>query len=338
MTAKHISAAVLFTACKLSIPGLAAPHAAAELVELRKIWDAAPHNAFTDLVRFQGQWFCVFREGKAHVSPDGALRVIKSKDGQDWTSAALITSTNADLRDAKITVTPDHRLMLSGAGAMHQPAQFGHQSFAWFSTNGAQWSDPVKIGDPNLWLWRVTWHQKVAYSIGYDTTAEKFIRLYTSKDGRRFDPLVPRLFDEGHPNETSMIFQPDGTCLCLLRRDGNPGSGQLGAAQPPYTNWVWKDLGVKIGGPHMLRLPDGRIVAAVRLYDGAVRTSLLWLDPAAGQLTEFLKLPSGGDTSYAGLVWHEKLLWVSYYSSHEGKTSIYLAKVRLLSFQGACKK
>ena len=35
------------------------------------------------------------------------------------------------------------------------------------------------------------------------------------------------------------------------------------------------------------------------------------------------------DTSYPGLVWHEGQLWVSYYSSHEGKTSIYLARVRL---------
>ncbi|MBX3731392.1 MAG: hypothetical protein KF791_02220 [Verrucomicrobiae bacterium] len=49
----------------------------------------------------------------------------------------------------------------------------------------------------------------------------------------------------------------------------------------------------------------------------------------AGRLTEFLALPSGGDTSYAGMVPHEDLLWVSYYSSHEGRTSIYLAKVRL---------
>jgi hypothetical protein len=32
-------------------------------------------------VRFRGEWFCVFREGKAHVSPDGALRIITSKDG-----------------------------------------------------------------------------------------------------------------------------------------------------------------------------------------------------------------------------------------------------------------
>ena len=32
---------------------------------------------------------------------------------------------------------------------------------------------------------------------------------------------------------------------------------------------------------------------------------------------------------YTGLVWHNDLLWISYYSSHEGKTSIYLAKVRI---------
>ena len=78
----------------------------------------------------------------------------------------------------------------------------------------------------------------------------------------------------------------------------------------------------------MLQLPDGRIVAAVRLHDGGPHTSLAWIDAAKGRLTEFLKLPSGGDTSYAGMVWRDELLWVSYYSSHEGKTSIYLAKVR----------
>jgi hypothetical protein len=49
----------------------------------------------------------------------------------------------------------------------------------------------------------------------------------------------------------------------------------------------------------------------------------------AGKLQEALKLPSGGDTSYAGLVWHAVLLWVSYYSSHEGKSAIYLARVKV---------
>ena len=77
------------------------------------------------------------------------------------------------------------QLMLSGAGALHPPAEFKHQSLAWFSSDGRDWSTPVNIGDPNFWLWRTTWHKKTAYSIGYDTTAEKSIRLYTSKDGRQ---------------------------------------------------------------------------------------------------------------------------------------------------------
>jgi len=301
----------------------------AELVEVRKIWDRAPHNAFTDLVRHKGQWLCVFREGQAHVSDDGALRVITSKDGSSWESAALVTDPRGDLRDAKITTSPDGRLMLSGAVALHQPAQFKHLSLAWFSDDGLKWGEPVAIGDPNVWLWRVSWHSGTAYSVGYDTIGERFVRLYSSRDGRKFETVVPTLFDENSPNETSIVFRPDDTALCLLRRDGNPGTGKLGISRPHYTQWEWKDLGVKIGGPHMLRLNDGRLVAAVRLYDGAVRTSLVWIDADTGKLDEFLKLPSGGDCSYAGLVWHEGLLWVSYYSSHEGKTSIYLAKARL---------
>jgi len=329
MHLKHFLTAALAASATIWGCTLSAFASEPTVISLKRIWDAAPHNAFTDLVRVRGEWFCVFREGQKHVSPDGALRVLASKDGEAWSSAALLTSTNADLRDAKITVTSAGELMLSGAGALHQPAAARHRSMAWFSKDGRKWSEPVVIGGPNQWLWRTTWHRGTAYSIGYDTAGEKFVRLYASKDGRRLDALVPRLFEEGYPNETSIVFQPDDTALCLLRRDGTPGTGKLGIARPPYTNWVWKDLGAKIGGPHMLRLPDGRLLAAVRLYDDKARTSLCWIDADVGRLTEFLKLPSGGDTSYAGLVWHEGLLWVSYYSSHEGKTSIYLAKVRL---------
>jgi len=296
-----------------------------ELIEARKIWDKAPHNAFTDLVRFQDRWFCVFREGTAHVSPDGALRVITSVDGEKWESAALITSTNSDLRDAKITVTPDGQLMLCGAEALHDKSKHTHQSLAWFSKDGCSWSDKYEIGDPDFWLWRVTWHAGKAYGIGYGCGKDQSVRLYSSRDGKKFDTLVDRLFDVGSPNESSLVFDGD-TAYCLLRRDGKPNTGLLGVAQPPYTNWEWKDIGTVIGGPHMLRLPDGRFVAAVRLYG---RTSLGWVEPQSGRLSEFLKLPSGGDTSYAGLVLHHGLLWVSYYSSHEGKTAIYLAKVKM---------
>lgn len=297
-----------------------------QVLEVRRIWDQAPHNAFTSLVRFHDQFFCAFREGQSHVSGDGALRVIASSDGRQWTSMVRITDPKADLRDASLCVTPDGRLMLSGAAAQHEsnPAHF--QTMAWFSANGRQWSEGQAIGDPDVWLWSVTWHKGTAYGIGYSTAGRHFIRLYHSKDGKRFEPLVEDLGICDYPNESSLVFTADDTCYCLLRKES---PGLVGKAVPPYSQWQWKPLGVRIGGPEMIQLPDGRFVGAVRLYDGGSRTALCEIDVEKGPLTELLTLPSGGDTSYPGMVWHKGLLWVSYYASHEGKTSIYLAKVQV---------
>jgi len=47
-----------------------------------------------------------------------------------------------------------------------------------------------------------------------------------------------------------------------------------------------------------------------------------------GKATLLLTFPSGGDNSYPGFVVKGKELWVSYYSGHEGRTSIYLAKLK----------
>ena len=306
------------------------------LVEVRKIWDAAPHNAFTDLVRFRGRWWCAFREGTGHVNYHGKLRVIVSDDGKEWRSAALMRAVFADLRDAKLSVTPAGQLMLYGAAAMHPPIQFRHQTVAWFSSDGKEWSEPVKIADPDYWLWRITWHKGKAYGFGYGTRANnRSIRLYTSANGRKFDLLADNVVTEGYPNETSIVFAPDDTAYCLLRRDGPGATGLLGTARPPYRQWQWKDLGAKIGGPHMVRLDDGRLLAVVRLYDKKVRTSVCWIDPETGKLTEALPLPSGGDCSYAGIVLDDSgVIWISYYSSHEGKTSIYLAKIQLEDSRG----
>ncbi len=303
-----------------------------KLISVQKIWDKAPHNAFTDLIKFNGRWFCVFREGKGHVSPDGALRVITSVDGDKWESAALLTSDNSDLRDAKIVKTPSGQLMLTGAGALHDKSVNTHQSLSWFSDDGFFWSREYEIGDPDFWLWRSTWHDNKVYNIGYGCNKLRMLRLYYGDDGKHFKTLVDTLYLGGYPNESSIVFSSD-TAYCLLRRDGDINTGLLGIALPPYTNWEWRDLGVRIGGPHMIRLPGGEMVAAVRLYKDEeskpVRTSLCIVDTGKATIKEMLTFPSGGDTSYPGLVYEDGILWVSYYSSHEGKTSIYLAKVKM---------
>jgi hypothetical protein len=198
----------------------------------------------------------------------------------------------------------------------------------WFSRDARDWGAGQPVAERDFWLWRVVWRENRAYGIAYGTTPRnKHVRLYESRDGVSFDTLVDNLFDQGYPNESGLGFLDDGTCVCLLRRDEGPRTGLLGMARSPYTSWSWRDLGVAIGGPQLLKIPDGRFVAGVRLYDKTVRTALGWVDPPTGTFREFLSLPSGGDTSYPGLVFHNGLLWVSYYSSHEGKTSIYLARV-----------
>lgn len=304
----------------------------AELVDLRLVSNEANHSAFTDLIRFRDAWFLSFREGQGHVSPDGALRVVTSPDGETWETVARMTSETGDLRDPKLTITADGRLMLSGVSALNPPSDIRHQSMVWFSKDGREWTDAKPIGEPNIWIWRPAWHKGKAYGVGYSTVPpERFTRLYSSEDGVDFKPLVSTLSDNGFVNESTLLFLDDGSALCLTRRDGAlpAGSALIGRSQPPYKEWTWKDLGKHLGGPNFIRLPDGRFVAGGRSHAGSPHMALAWLDPEAGTLEEFLALPSAGDNSYPGLVWKDGLLWVSYYSSHEGKTSIYLARVKL---------
>ncbi len=303
-----------------------------QLVEVLRIWDRAPHNAFTDLLHHDGQWYCVFREGSKHVSPDGSLRVISSTDGERWESLSLISHPTDDLRDAKLTITPDGRFMLNGAG-MQADKEVRYHSMVWFSSDkGKTWDEGRRIGDPGFWLWRVQWEKGSAYSMGYDTNrdrSQRTLRLYKSSDGAKFDTLVEKVNVPNGVGEDRILFMKDGSALCLLRSENGTKNGLLGRANAPFTEWTWRELGQRIGGPNMIELPAGRILSAVRLYTPKPRTALAWIDPVAGTITECLELPSGGDTSYAGMVLHDGLLWVSYYSSHEEKTCIYLAKVKL---------
>lgn len=301
------------------------------LVESTRIWDRAPHNAFTDLVRHQGRWYCVFREGSKHVSPDGSLRVITSEDGRTWKPVALVSHPEFDLRDAKLTVLPTGRFLLNGAG-MQADQKVRYHSMSWYSDDrGQTWSRAHLIGDPGFWLWRTHLHDNQLWCFGYETLRDRTkrrFRLYRSDDGLNYETIIPEATVERGCGEDRILFRSDGSALCLLRHETGDKLAFLGESTAPYTDWNWRKLDRRIGGPNMLELPNGNIVAVTRLYDKRTRTSLSWLDPERGTLTECLALPSGGDTSYAGMVWHDEQLWISYYSSHEGKTSIYLARVR----------
>lgn len=311
-----------------------------------KIWDRAPHNAFTDLARFRGKFYCTFREGTGHVpgtsGADGTIRVIVSEDGETWKSVALLADEGVDLRDPKLSVTPDGRLMLVMGGSYYDGTTLlkRHPRVAFSNAEGTSFGDPIPVKiDPAVsndrdWLWRVTWHEGTAWGVVYQNKpgAAWGLHLVRGTDGIAYEAVTT--FDlDGRPNESTVRFLPDGRMVIVTRREGSDTRGRVGHGRPPYREWTWSDLPIRLGGPNFCRLPDGTLILGTRNYQPRVSTVLgrMTLD---GGFTRLVELPSGGDTSYPGLLVHEDELWVSYYSSHEGRTSIYLARIPLELLQG----
>lgn len=301
-----------------------------ELVDVRRIWAEAPHSAFTDLLRHDGRWWCVFREGKDHVAgDDGVIRVITSADGEKWESAALLREAGVDLRDPKISLRPDGKLMLLMGGSVYGGTKKlkGRRPRVSFSDDGREWTNPQPVLAGGDWLWRVTWVGGVAYGVSYHADeGDNTLVLYRSKDGLAWEKVTP-LNVPGKANEVTVRGLADGRMMAFVRREGGNTRGWIGTARAPYEKWEWNETQHRLGGPEFLQLPDGRLVGSTRAYGPKVSTVVGWMTEASFE--PVLTLPSGGDTSYPGMVWHDGMIWMSYYSSHEKKTAIYLARIKV---------
>lgn len=305
-----------------------------EVASYQLIWDRAPHNAFTDLIRFRGQWYCSFREGSTHGSMDGTARVLRSKEGNDWKSVAHLAVAGQDLRDPKLVVTPGGRLMC-GAGV--RSANEDRQPMVWFSEDGQTWSAGEAVGERDHWMWGWERSGEWVYSFGYQVKANPkygsksppYARLYRSRDTVTWEKVTDVSFGREFINETALSFAPDGRAFALMRSDSGPAKARIGSARPPYTDWTWHPTEARIGGPALLVLPDGRLLGGGRNKVGNDRkTKLFWIDPATGGLTDAVELPSTHETGYPGLALDGNSVWASYYSSQGGKPGIYVARLR----------
>ena len=311
-----------------------------KLLSAKKIWDGGGHNAFTDLTRFNDQWFCTFREAQGHINGNGRIRVLSSIDGDNWKPVALLEEPGIDLRDPKLSVTPDNRLMLTIGGSIYKGKKLvSRQPRVTFSKDGSIWTTPQLVLSKGDWLWRVTWHKGHAYGMVYGASAKgpESVRIVESTNGIDYQ-LLSNLAVTSHPNEATARFLSNDDCVILVRREGDTKTtgdknAWIGVAHPPYKNWTWNSAGMSIGGPNFMVLPNGKMIASGRSRNspgGDSKTFVGWMTEKS--VTPDLILPSGGDCSYPGMVWHDNKLWLTYYSSHEGKTSIYLAKFAVTDF------
>ena len=328
-----------------------------QLVSVQKIWDQAKYNSFTDLAKFGDRWYCTCRESDAHEhGENGKVRVIASDDGREWWSVGLLAVEDRDLRDPKLSVTPDGRLMVITGACLYEDRKMKtRDSRVAFSNDGKKWTPLAtmrfKAADEHPtdghWMWRVSWHKDRAYGVSKLLDPHRAI-LFTSKDGIQWQQVtrfaIPDDYHEGrdgkHPTmstEITVRVLSDNSMLALVRQ------AWIGTSQPPYTDWNWHKVRnakdhppgtphvCTIGGPNFVEV-RGSLWGSGRRYhrpEGYQFKKTVLAEMTRDHYEPVLELPSGGDTSYAGMVWHDGLLWMSYYSSHEERPSIYLAKIRL---------
>lgn len=303
------------------------------LVSVEKIWGMADHNSMPDMIFFQGRYYCTLRESISHADGSlGKIRVLTSIDGNKWESIALLSLPHVDLRDPMLSIMPDGRLLINMGGAFfHHEKLQKYLSCVSFSSHGDDWSDVIPIDLHNEWIWRLTWNKGIGYGMAYrlsDPNNRKkpwHLTLFSTQDALKYTSICDLRISR-HPSEATVRFQSDDTMVALVRRRG---LGWIGTSIAPYTSWKWFPTSYSFGGPNFIILPDGSMWAGSRLsyVNDEHRTILAKM--GVKYYEPVLELPSGGDTSYPGMLYRDGILHMCYYSSHEGKTMIYLARIRL---------
>lgn len=338
----------IITACVAAVSALGgvAAHARAdtkaELVSTAVAWEKSNYNTHPDLIRFGDRWFLACQESFHQGWPGGAVRVLTSKDGKAWESAAVIKSPTPrrGLWVPTFTTTPDGRLMVTALGTLPYPdspdplPQYGGRSkaLAWVSKDGRDWGEHTPLGLDEFPLGRVVWHDGIAFSpaIGRICGSAQTVHIMTGKDGKAFESRAEQHMRMLMPYEAELLFEGD-TAYCLVTGYSTAGpTGVLGTAKAPYKAWAWKELDQRVRNARFLRLPDKRVVATVGLYDRKqFRTALCEFRPATGKFTELLELTTDKEAVSAGLAWHDGHVWVSYPVAEGDKVRVHLAKVKL---------
>lgn len=336
--------------CGLNLPAEDLP--AVQVTNIRRVFHNGEHNAFTDLVRFQGRYYLTFRScPDGHmVFPTSAIIVMVSDDFRQWRQVHRFSVARRDTRDPHFLVFKEKLFVYTGTWycgdgppALSEYDLNRHLGYGVWTADGKEWSPPQLLeGTFGHYIWRANSFGGRAYLCGRRKRDFVFTEGRSSRDLiesamlESDDGLVWKtrsLFQETRGDETAFQFEADGRILAVARRGG--GAAQLCRSTPPYDAWEREDLDRYIGGPLLTRWNGRYVVGGRQSVKGeGAKTSLYWL--AGDQLHEFARLPSGGDNSYPGfLELDARHAVVSWYSSHErdadGKTitAIYMADLEI---------
>ena len=187
----------------------------------------------------------------------------------------------------------------------------------------------MAVYEPRYIMWKPTLREGRFYAAVHlksNDGKERDVHLVASPDGIQWEKISV-IRGGNWESETTIFFERDGRLTAFLRQKyGSPRSSLL-TASPPYTKWAATPGNITFGG-HAIHTFNGVNYFFSRASRGQESLAMIYTY-ADGKLTPYCELPSGGDCSYPEAVLIGDEMLVSYYSSHEGKSNIYLARVPL---------
>lgn len=326
---------ILFTCAQSCTKNQIPPVSGTALTE----WNEAPHNAFTDLIKFQNVYYCAFREASGHDSLDGKIRVIRSFDSQKWEAFTLILpQTGEDFRDAHFYVDNDDVLSV----AIHSRFRNGVAKNHFYKLNNGQFEQfPNPLTDNDYWLWNFAVYKNQLYSIGYNIKQVCFSSASSQKlKIALFQSTNPGFTDFTSnistnwitddflcPSEASFVFTPDSSLIAIIRDGATQGASHIGVSKYPYNNWTWQQFPYFVRGPKLVLLPDGKIFLGAGSMVNYNNTYYAILNPNTFEVEKLRVFPSGGDNGYPGVIIEGNTALISYYSSHEGNARVYIERI-----------
>jgi len=307
------------------------------------------HNAFTDLVQWNGLFYLCFRHGESHASMDGDIRIMTSPDMKTWTPNATL-DTYGDDRDPKFVVAGEKLYVYFGVwDLVHRsgadlPDRGVVRSYFVSTEDGKTWSKIQGVYEPGFWLWRIRHHDGYFYSAAYTAVRPKpdtrETRILRSADGLNWE-LVSLLTKDRLAGEADLLWRPDGAVWVLTRTGDKAGDAEWFTSDADMKTWTSKATGARIHAPAFATWKD-RVFVAGRDYQSEGSTTKVW-EIVDGNVVERLLLPSGGDTSYPGLIPDPKAdangsptFFITWYSQHENNpddrsqrhvSNIYAARI-----------
>lgn len=271
------------------------------IISTRKIYTGKPYASFTSLVNHEGRFYCAFREAKKHYDPSGedvgVVKILYSKDGKRWQSFLTYSVDGIDLRDPKLTVTPEGKIMLLVEEVKYEKkvAVLRKTCVSFFSSNKLHTELlPISFMSDMKWnwLWDITWIEGTAYGYIY----VPYFAFVKSSDGINYE-LVDKPTIDNFPTEASVV-RWGNKFVSVVRRKQNAYVGMSNDGK----QWQWKDGGMQMGCPKLFIHKD-KVYAVGRAYNGKAKsTSLFRIDTDNGKITKLLELSSDKDSAYPGIV------------------------------------